>query len=143
MSLSDSMNISSSALSAQRLRLELISSNLANVKTTKTEDGGHYQRKDVVFKETQISFADILNDELSGNTPGVAVDRIYKDPTPFITRYEPNHPDADPSGYVLYPNVNVIEEMVNMITATRSFEANATVLESAKSMALRSIELGV
>lgn len=142
MSFSNSMSISASALSAQRLRLELISSNLANVNTTRTEEGKPYQRKDVVFRTSQTSFENILSNELGMNTPGVAVDSIYTDQRPFTLRYEPNHPDADPSGYVAYPNVNVIEEMVNMISATRSFEANVTVLEATKNMSIRAIELG-
>ena len=142
MSLYDSMNISSSALSAHRLRLELISSNLANINTTRTADGGPYQRKDVVFKTTQTPFEKILRDEMRGKISGVVVDRIYRDPKPFIMRYEPSHPDASPSGYVAYPNINVIEEMVNMMSATRSFEANISVLEAAKSMSLRAIEIG-
>jgi flagellar basal-body rod protein FlgC len=143
MSLYNSMKISSSALSAQRLRLELISSNLANIKTTRTADGGPYQRKDVVFKSSQLSFENILRDELAAKPPGVKVDSIYKDPRPFNLKYEPNHPDADQSGYVAYPNINVIEEMVNMISATRSFEANISVIEAAKSMSMRAIEIGV
>jgi len=142
MSLQSSMMISSSALKAQRFRLELISSNLANVNTTRTSDGGPYQRKDVVFKTANLSFEDILKNEFIAETPGVKVDRIFNDPRSFVTKYEPGHPDADPSGYVTYPNINVIEEMVNMISATRSFEANASALEAAKNMALRAIEIG-
>ena len=125
------------------MRLELISSNLANINTTRTAEGGPYQRKDVVFKAAQTSFRSILDDELAGKTPGVSVDRIYKDPRPFSLKFEPNHPDADASGYVAYPNINLIEEMVNMISATRSFEANISVLEAAKTMSMRSIEIGV
>jgi len=143
MSLYHSMEISSSALSAQRLRLELISSNLANLNTTKTAEGGPYQRKDVVFKSVKTPFAQILEEELGDKVLGVSVDRIFTDPKPFTMRYEPNHPDANSSGYVAYPNVNVIEEMVNMISATRSFEANAVALEAAKNMTMRAIELGV
>jgi flagellar basal-body rod protein FlgC len=142
MGIFDSLNISATALTSQRLRLDLISSNLANVNTTRTSDGGPYQRKDVIFKSQPVSFESVLDDVLSEQTPGVAIDRIYNDPKPFMMRYEPNHPDANSSGYVTYPNINVIEEMVNMISASRSFEANTTAIETAKSMALRAIELG-
>jgi flagellar basal-body rod protein FlgC len=142
MSLYNSMMISSSALSAQRIRLDLISSNLANTNTTRTAEGGPYQRKDVIFKASNLSFEDTLDNEIIAQTPGVTVESIYKDPRPFISRYEPNHPDADPAGYVSYPNINVIEEMVNMISSTRSYEANSSVIEAAKAMALRAIEIG-
>jgi len=142
MSLYDSMQISSSAMSAHRLRLEIISSNLANIHTTRTPDGGPYQRKDVVFNSSNISFGDILNKEIETQSPGVSVERLFNDNRPFTMKYEPNHPDAGPNGYVAYPNVNVVEEMVNMIAATRSFEANISVFEAAKNMALRAIELG-
>ncbi len=143
MSFFDSMAISSSALSAQRTRMELISSNLANVNTTRTPEGGPYQRKDVIFKSITPTFDNILQNEIDAKTPGVNIDKIYNDPKPFILKFEPHHPDADNNGYVTYPNINVIEEMVNMIATTRSFEANITAIEATKSMAASALQIGV
>ncbi|MEF3254043.1 MAG: flagellar basal body rod protein FlgC [Deferribacterales bacterium] len=126
------LNVAATGLSAQRIRINVISSNLANVNTTKTETGEPYKRKDLIFRE-------VLDGEFKG---GVKVENIVEDKKPFVLKYEPGHPDANEEGYVQYPNVNPIEEMVNMIEATRSYEANVTVLNTAKQLAMRALEIG-
>jgi flagellar basal-body rod protein FlgC len=137
-----SMDISASALSAERTRMNLISSNLANVNSTRTAEGGPYKRKDAVFSATPApgSFGAALGQASAARR--VEVSRINEDQNPPRLQYEPNHPDADPAGYVAYPNVNVVEEMADMISASRSYEANVTAAQAAKSMALKTLDLG-
>jgi flagellar basal-body rod protein FlgC len=140
----DALHISSSGLSAQRLRMNLISANLANINTTRTKTGGPYRRKDPVFA-TQLptpSFRKVLADKQQEMLPEVKVIGIVEDPRSPITKYDPTHPDADGNGYVALPNINVVEEMVNMISASRSYEANVTAIKAAKEMALRALEIG-
>lgn len=132
MSFFDVMKLSATGLSAQRIRINVISSNLANANTTKTENGLPYRRKDIVFEQ-------IMDGEMAG---GVRVQKVVQDQKPFVLKYEPNHPDADEEGYVQYPNVNPVEEMVNMLEAQRSYESNLTVLNTAKQLALRALEIG-
>jgi len=132
MSFYNIMNLSSTGMGAQRIRLTTISSNLANANTTRTEDGGPYKRKDVVFQQ-------ILEGKMSG---GVQVVEVKEDEKPAMMKFQPDHPDANEEGYVAYPNVNPIEEMVNMLEASRSYEANAMVLQTAKQLALRTLEIG-
>lgn len=132
MSYFDVMNIASTGMGAQRIRITAISSNLANAQTTKTADGGPYKRQDVVFKS-------IMEGENAG---GVQVSKVINDEKPPILKYEPDHPDADEEGYVAYPNINPIEEMVNMLEASRSYEANTTVLNTSKQLALKALEIG-
>ncbi|HBG04982.1 MAG: flagellar basal body rod protein FlgC [Geobacteraceae bacterium GWC2_58_44] len=136
-----SMDISASALSAERTRMNLISSNLANVNSTRTAEGGPYRRKDAVFTATPASgsFGAALG--RAADARRVEVSQITEDRNPPRLQFEPTHPDADPQGYVAYPNVNVVEEMADMITATRSYEANVTAAQAAKSMALKTLEL--
>ena len=139
------MEVSSSAMMAQRKRLELLVSNLANAQTTRTEKGGPYQRKDVVFvSEPQKKFWEVLleTEEDQELLEGVRIARVVTDPAPPILRHAPNHPDADEKGYVAYPNINPLEEMANLIAATRSFEANVRAFEAIKKIVQRSIELG-
>ena len=139
----DSLDISSTGLSAQRTRMNLISSNLANVNTTRTENGEPYKRKDVVFEAHQDhDFEDVLNERLEASVDGVKVAEIIEDDKPFIEKYEPGHPDADENGYVRLPNVNLVEEMVNMISASRSFEANAKAVSATKDMAGAALRIG-
>ena len=139
----ESLNISSTGLSAQRLRMNLISSNLANVNTTRTETGEPYKRKDAVFEAIQEdNFENVLNEQLDGVGSGVNVARIVEDEKPFIEKYDPGHPDADENGYIRLPNVNVVEEMVNMISASRSFEANATAIGATKDMVAAALKIG-
>lgn len=146
----DSINISASGLTAQRLRMDTIASNMANVDTTRTEKGGPYRRQVVVLEArtpnvSKASFRTILDEKRSKIGMGVRVKEIREvseNEAPFRRVYDPSHPDADENGYVSYPNVNIVEEMVNMISATRSYEANARVIEAAKSMALRALDIG-
>lgn len=144
MSFLDALQTSGSGLSAQRLRMNLISSNLANVNTTRTEDGGPYRRKDAVFKATaaETNFNEQLDSKLDQANVGVQVTAIRDDYRPPILKFEPNHPDADASGYIALPNINVMEEMVNMISATRSYEANVTALKATKEMASDAMDIG-
>lgn len=132
MSFFDIMELSSTGLSAQRIRINTISANLANAETTRTEDGGPYKRKDVLFKQ-------VMEGALAG---GVKVDKIVEDEKPPVLKFQPDHPDANEEGYVAYPNINPIEEMVNLLEASKSYEANVTVLNTAKQLALRSLEIG-
>jgi len=138
----DIFAISASGMSAQRLRMNVIASNLANVETTRTADGGAYRRRDVVFASArETGFAGILDDSIARQSVGVRVTGIVEDARAMKHVYEPSHPDADTNGYVTYPNINVVEEMVNMIAASRSFEANVTAFKSTRDMALRAIEI--
>ena len=139
----DALHVSSSGLSAQRLRMNLISANLANMNTTRTKAGGPYRRKDPIFaaQAPQGSFREILRNRQEMLTK-VAVVGIVEDSRGPIRRYEPHHPEADRNGYVSLPNINVMEEMVNMISATRSYEANVSAIKAAKAMALKALEIG-
>jgi flagellar basal-body rod protein FlgC len=140
----DAMNTSSAALSAQRLRMNLIAGNLANVNTTRTNQGGPYRRKEAVFAAQPLnqSFKRILADRQNNNLYTVRVAKVIEDGNPPVMKYDPQHPDADAKGYVAMPNINLMEEMVNMISATRGYEANVTALKAAKDMALKALEIG-
>jgi flagellar basal-body rod protein FlgC len=140
----DAMNSSSAALSAQRLRMNLISGNLANVNTTRTNQGGPYRRKEAVFAAQPFNqtFERILADRQNKNLATVKVARVVEDRNAPVMKYDPQHPDADAKGYVAMPNINLMEEMVNMISATRGYEANVTALKAAKDMALKALEIG-
>ncbi|MBZ4643751.1 MAG: flagellar basal-body rod protein FlgC [Deferribacteraceae bacterium] len=132
MSFFDVMKLSATGLSAQRIRINVISANLANANTTRSENGEPYKRKDVIFEQ-------VMEGELAG---GVRVQDVVEDEKPYIVKFEPGHPDADEEGYVRYPNVNPVEEMVNILEAQRSYESNLTVLNTAKQLALRALEIG-
>lgn len=142
----DALDIGASALTAQRLRMDTISQNLANVNTTRTENGTPYRRKMTIFEEKSPSapFSDYLNDSSKDRLvgKGVRVSKIVEDKAPFKKVYDPGHPDADKDGYVSMPNVDVITEMVNMISATRAYEANVTSINTSKSMALKALDIG-
>jgi len=140
----NSINVSSSALSAERTRMNLISSNLANANATRTPEGGPYKRKDAVFTATPLenSFNRALDGATAQQVRRVEVSQIIEDQNPPRLQYDPGHPDADPQGYVAMPNVNVVEEMADMIGATRAYEANVTAVQAAKSMALKTLEIG-
>mgnify|MGYP001256504890 CR=1 FL=1 len=144
MNLLDSLHMSSSALSAQRVRMNVISSNLANANTTRTPEGGPYRRKEVLMAAypAQRTFEDILNANLTDSVSEVKVVGVVNDTRPFITKYDPQHPDANENGYVLMPNVNIVKEMVDMMSATRNYEANVTAINATKSMALKALEIG-
>jgi len=139
----NSMNVSASALSAERTRMNLISSNLANANTTRTPEGGAYKRKDAVFGATPLKnpFNKILDNAANRNIRQVEVMEIIEDKNPPRLQYDPGHPDANPQGYVALPNVNVVEEMADMINTTRSYEANVTAIQAAKNMALKALEI--
>ncbi len=145
MSFFSSMDTSASALTAQRLRMDVISQNMANVDTTRTEDGEPYKRKVVLFQEigSKASFAQYLGKAMDSDVgQGVRVTRIVDDETPGSRFYDPTHPDADENGYVTNSNVNIVEEMVNMISANRSYEANITAINTTKSMIAKTLEIG-
>lgn len=141
-----SLDISSTGLTAQRLRMDIISQNIANAETTRSENGLPYRRKLVVFEEKSAAapFSDYLSasskNKIAGN--GVRVSNIIEDSSPLKKVYNPGHPDADKDGYVNMPNVDVLTEMINMISATRSYEANVTAINTTKSMALKALDIG-
>ncbi len=148
----DTIDISASGLTAQRLRMDTIASNMANVETTRVQNGrGPYRRQVVVFEARtprvpeSRSFESIMEEKMSNMGSGVRVKEIRsvnENEQPFRKVYDPSHPDADEQGYVNYPNVNIVEEMINMISATRAYEANAKVIEASKSMAMRALDIG-
>lgn len=147
MKISNSFDASASALTAQRLRMDIISSNIANAETTRASlvNGQFvpYKRKMVVLEPTQQKFADVLSGQLGNNANlGVKATKIMEDQTPTKLVYNPTHPDADTNGYVNMPNVDVMKEMVDMISATRSYEANITALNASKSMFIKALEIG-
>lgn len=131
-----SLDISASGLSAQRIRMDVIATNIANANATRTAQGGPYKRQEVVFAARMDQAG------LDADTVGVDVPQIVTDPTPPRQVYDPGHPDADARGYVLMPNVNVVQEMVDMISATRAYEANVTAMNATKSMAAKALEIG-
>jgi flagellar basal-body rod protein FlgC len=137
--------IGSSGMAAQRMRMNTISSNIANINTTRTPEGGPYRRKDVVFSSMPDtkSFGDIMgvNDPKSDFQRVQVTDIVYDKKAPLL-KYDPTHPDANEEGYVAYPNVNLMEEMTNMIQATRSYEANVQAIQATKDMALSALEIG-
>lgn len=144
MSFMDGMNVSASGMTAQRLRLDIISQNIANVNTTRDENGNVYRRKNVVFAEKDVTpFGDILMKTAGTAGNGVKVTQVSEDRESAMRKvFDPSHPDADDDGYVTYPNVNVVQEMTDMIDATRSYEANVTAFNASKSMALKGLEVG-
>ena len=138
--------ISASALTAERLRMDVISNNIANANTTRTVDGGPYVRQRVVFAprfDASPGFAPLMKLMTPEGLPvGVRVTAIEKDPSPPRMVYDPGHPDANAEGYVAYPNVNTVNEMVDLISATRAYEANITAFNATKSMALQALNIG-
>lgn len=144
MDLLTAMKISASGLSAQRTRMNVVSSNLANIETTRTLEGGPYRAKSVVFMSTPVQkdFRDVLSDSLNEHTQGVQVVDVIEDKDNLKEVFNPSHPDADERGIVLMPNVNLMEEMVDMLSAVRSYEANVTAINATKSMAMKTLEIG-
>jgi flagellar basal-body rod protein FlgC len=138
------LKISSSGLTANRKRMAAISSNIANAQVTRTPEGGPYRKKEVVFgsEPARDNFADVLEGEMGENVQAVHATEVVSTNKPPILKYEPNHPDANPEGYVAYPDVNVMEEMANMISASRSYEANISAMNTTKSMAMKALEIG-
>lgn len=147
MNFGSSFGISASALTAQRLRMDVISSNVANAETTRASvvDGKAvpYRRKLVVMESTSHNkFSDILNSKMGNGTEGVKVKSITEDSSPLKPVYNPSHPDADDKGYVYMPNVDITKEMVDMLSASRSYEANVTMLNASKAMVSKALEIG-
>lgn len=147
MALFSQFNIAASGMTAQRLRTDVISENIANVNTTRTANGTPYVRKTVYFKEKGKnlqafdSVYQAARNGIAGN--GVKVTRVLEDNSKdMVMKYDPSHPDADENGYVKYPNVNVVQEMTDLIDATRSYEANVTAFNAGKSMATKGLEIG-
>jgi flagellar basal-body rod protein FlgC len=138
----NSLRISASGLSAERLRMDTISSNIANVSTTRGEDGQPYRRKVAVFQENLNTELDKRTGKMKDNMLGVKAVGILEDQSELKRMYDPSHPDADEEGYVNMPNVNILNEMADMIAATRSYEANVTAMNSEKSMFLKALEIG-
>jgi flagellar basal-body rod protein FlgC len=141
MGISGAFAVSASGLSAHRLRMDVISANLANAQSTSTPEGGPYQRQDVVLQATpQVGFDDLLAAGDQG--AGVKVSRVVKDQTPFRRSYDPGHPDAGDDGYVALPNVNVVTEMVDLMSATRAYEANVAAINATKRVLQAALEIG-
>ena len=137
------MRVSASGMAANRMRLNTISSNIANINTTRTPEGGPYRRKDVVFEAIPEakSFGEILTGT-DRDINRVQVSDVLVDRKAPMLKYEPDHPDANEDGYVAYPNINLMEEMANMIQASRAYEANVSAMGASKDMALSAIEIG-
>ena len=137
MRLFDGLTTSATGMAAERVRMDLIANNLANINTTRTAEGGPYKRQVAIF-------AEVMNQVRSGNSggKGVRVVGISKDESPSPLVHNPGHPDADENGYVAMPNINVVNEMVDMITATRAYEANVTAMNAFKGMFLKALEIG-
>ena len=144
MDFSTAMRVSGSGMTANRMRMNTISSNIANINTTSTPEGGPYRRKDVVFEAIPDakSFGDVLATAPERNVQRVQVTDVSVDRRAPLMKLEPNHPDAGPDGYVAYPNINLMEEMTNMIQATRAYEANVSTMQATKDMALTALEIG-
>lgn len=136
--------INGSGMKAQMMRMEVHSSNLANINSTRTPEGGPYRRKEVTFQAVPINndFNSLLKDATQETSVGVEVTRVSDDPSPFRRKYDPNHPDAGPDGYVLYPNVDVVSEMVDLQEASRSYEANISAIVTLKNMIAKTFEIG-
>lgn len=139
-----SLRVSASGLSAQRTRMNTISSNIANINTTRTPEGGPYRRKDVVFEAMPDArnFGELVTSAPNSEIQRVQVTDIHVDQNAVDLRYEPDHPDANADGYVAYPKINLMEEMANMIQATRGYEANVAAIQASKDMAMGALEIG-
>ena len=147
MSLESIFEVNGSAMKAQMLRMEVHSSNIANINSTRTPEGGPYRRKEVVFETKSInpSFEDTLSaasQNMDNPAVGVQVVEVVEDPSPFLKKFDPNHPDAGPDGYVLFPNVEVVSEIVDVQEAARAYEANISVILAIKNMIAKTFEIG-
>lgn len=143
MDLIKTIDLAAGGMTAQRTRLNVISMNLANANTTKTDDGTAYRRKTVIFETNpaDLTFSGQLGQSLDDQIHGVKVTEIVPVGGEFKRIFDPSHPDADQDGYVFLPNVDVVQEMVHMLNANRSYEANAAVVRTAKEMALKALEI--
>jgi flagellar basal-body rod protein FlgC len=143
MNLFGMLEVSGSALSAERQRAEIVTSNMANAETTRTPDGGPYRRKLAVFQSQDAPrFSRLLTAGLrTSDSPGVRVAQVVADPSPPEMRYQPGSPDADPQGFVAYPNIDPVNEMVDLMGAVRAYEMNSTAVQATKQMIQQSIDL--
>jgi len=142
MNLFGMLEVSGSALAAERWRAEVVSANMANAETTRTPQGGAYRRQLVVFRARSAPrFPLLLAHMQAGQQEGVQVDRVVADASPLPRRYEPGHPDADAGGYVTYPNVNPVMEMTDLLSAVRSYQLNASAVQAAKNMIQQSLQI--
>lgn len=135
----DSVRIASSGLGAERIRLEAIATNMANARTTRTEEGGPFQRRAPLFRAQPMGS---FGGELEAASAGVEVVEVALDARPPRRVYDPGHPDADADGYVAYPDINVLEEMVDLMTTSHSYEANANVVDTTREMAMTALSIG-
>ena len=135
----DTFNIASSGLHAQSIRLQNIATNMANARTTHTAEGGPFQRRTVMFRAEEV---DPFGSAIDRASQKVVVQGIQADTRPPIRTYDPGHPDAGPDGYVSYPDINVLQEMVDLMTTNRSYEANANVVEATRDMAMTALNIG-
>jgi flagellar basal-body rod protein FlgC len=142
MNIFSALRISSSGLSAERLRMDVIANNIANAETTKTSDGGPYRRKIVSFEENLNRSLDKVNGKYEDKLLGVKASKISEDQSPTKKVYDPSHPHADKDGFIEMPNVNILNEMVDLIAASRAFEANVTAINAEKQMAMKALEIG-
>jgi flagellar basal-body rod protein FlgC len=150
MSIFNSMKITASALTAERYRMDIALQNIANANTTRTESGEPYRRKQVVFEERQTDFGAVLGAHQrrrgrihrGNNLGGVRVTEIVESQAEFVPVYDPNHPDANEDGYVMYPNVNTTEERVDLMAAATAYDANLAALGIVKNLALKALEIG-
>ena len=141
----DALRASASGLSAQRIRMKLIAGNLANVNTTRTAEGGPYQRREPVFAAEAPAagaFGDMLKLQQEGDAVAVRTVQVVKDGREPVMKYAPDHPDADDSGFIALPNISVTEEMVNLVSASRSYEANIAAIKATKNMVAKALEIG-
>lgn len=145
MSIFSTLEVSGSALAAERQRAEVVAANMANAETTHTPEGGPYRRKEVVFTSSgNLPFRMMLagfHPTLAGTMPAVRVERVVDDPTAPLMKYEPGHPDADKNGYVAYPAINPIQEMVDLMGAVRSYQLNASAITASKQMLQQAMEI--
>jgi len=141
MNLFGMLEVSGSALAAERWRAEVVSANMANAETTRTPQGGPYRRQLVVFRAQPTPRFPLLLASMHQPQQGVRVDRVVADATPLPRRYEPGHPDADSSGYVTYPNVNPVMEMTDLLGAVRAYQLNAAAVQAAKNMIQQSLQI--
>jgi len=142
MNLFGMLEVSGSALAAERWRAEVVSANMANAETTHTPQGGAYRRQLVVFRARPLpQFPLLLAGLHRGHTEGVEVERVVADASPMPRRYEPGHPDADSTGYVTYPNVNPVMEMTDLLSAVRAYQLNAAAVQAAKNMIQQSLQI--
>ncbi len=137
------LDVGASALTAERTHINLISMNLANAKTTRTPEGGYYRRRSVVLESVDVDspFSKTMEGALDKELKGVRVQSVAVDQRPPKMVYEPGHPDADKDGYVAYPDINVVEEMANLMTAQRGYEANVTTVDTIKAMYTKALEI--